>query len=91
MTEKTGLIVGILNIMRSCWDLPGDCNEGELFAYAEMLLNRIEIGVSTEALYAYLAKVQVDNLEMPASDAYREVVDRSVVLVKSSRQAPSPE
>ncbi len=91
MTEKTGLIVGILHIMRSFWDLPADCNEGELFAYAEMLLDRIETGVSTEALYAYLAKVQVGSLEMPASDAYREVVDRSVVLVKSSRQTPSQE
>jgi len=63
--------------------LPADCNEGELFAYAEMLLNRIETGVGREALYSYLANVQVDNLEMPPSDAYREIVDRSVALVKN--------
>jgi hypothetical protein len=81
MTDKTGLIGGISVIMRSCWDLPADCNDGELFAYAEMLLNRIQAGVGPEALYSYLAKVQVDNLEMPASDAYREIVDRSVALV----------
>jgi hypothetical protein len=91
MTDKTGLIVGILDIMRGSWDLPADCNEGELFAYAEMLLNRIETGVSTDALYADLAKVQVDNLEMPTSDAYREIVDRSIVLVKSPRGALSTE
>ncbi|HKN31133.1 MAG TPA: hypothetical protein VJY34_25965 [Roseiarcus sp.] len=83
MTDKRGLIGGILAIMRSCWDLPADCNEGELFAYAEMLLNRIETGVGREALYSYLANVQVDNLEMPPSDAYREIVDRSVALVKN--------
>lgn len=82
MTDKTGLVGGILDIMRSGWDLPADCNEGELFAYAEMLLKRIESGVSTDALYAYLVKVQVDHLEIPASDAYREIVDRSVDLVK---------
>ncbi len=83
MTDKRGLIGGILAIMRSCWDLPADCNEGELFTYAEMLLNRIETGVGREALYSYLANVQVDNLEMPPSDAYREIVDRSVALVKN--------
>ena len=81
MTDKTGLIGGILVIMRGCWDLPVDCNEGELFAYAEMLLNRIQSGVGREALYAYLANVQIDNLDMPASDAYREIVDWSVGLV----------
>ena len=31
----------IMDVMRSSWDLPADCNEGELFAYAEMLFDRI--------------------------------------------------
>jgi hypothetical protein len=70
--------------MRSCWDLPTDCNEGELFTYAEMLFDRIETGASKEALYSCLADVQVDNLEMPKSDAYREIVDRSVALARNS-------
>jgi hypothetical protein len=64
--------------MRSSWDLPADCNDGELFAYAEALVDRIEAGDSRQALCAYLA----DNLEMPKSDAYQEIVDRSVALVK---------
>ena len=87
MTDKTELVGGILDIMKSTWDLPADCNEGELFAYAEMLLNRIESGVCMDALYAYVAKVQTENLEMPGSDAAREIVDRSIALVKS---APAP-
>ncbi len=68
--------------MRSSWDLPADCNEGELVAYAEALVDRIEAGDSRQALCAYLAGVQVDHLEMPKSDAYQEIVDRSVALVK---------
>jgi hypothetical protein len=82
MTDKTGLIDAILDIMRSCWDLPADCNEGELFAYAEILLDRIQAGDSRNALCSFLADVQVKNLEMPRSDAYREIVDRSLALVK---------
>jgi hypothetical protein len=84
---KTGLIDGILNVMRSCWDLPADCNEGELFAYAEMLFDRIQAGDSWDALYSFLADVQVKNLEMPMSEAYREIVDASVALVTTSTGA----
>jgi hypothetical protein len=84
MTDKAGLIGGILVIMRSCWDLPADCNEGELFAYAEMLFDRIEAGNSKDGLYSYLADIQAKNLEMPGSDAWREIVDRSVALVRNS-------
>ena len=40
MTDKTDAIGGIMDIMKSCWDLPADCNEGELFAYAEALLEQ---------------------------------------------------
>ncbi len=83
MTDRTNLIGGILLIMRNHWDLPADCNEGELFTYAERLLDRIEAGDGMDALYAYLADVQIGNLEMPASAASREIVARSVALVKS--------
>ena len=84
MIDKTGAISGIIAIMQSSWDLPADCNEGELFAYAEILFDRIEAGDSKDALYAYLDGVQVDNLEMPKSDAFKGIVDRSLALVKTS-------
>jgi hypothetical protein len=71
--------------------LPADCNEGELFAYAEMLFDRIQAGDSWDALYSFLADVQVNNLEMPMSDAYREIVDRSVVLVGNWTETPPNE
>jgi hypothetical protein len=85
MTDKTALIIGISAVMRSHWDLPADCNEGELFAYAEGLFDRIEAGDKREALYSYLADVQANNLEMRPSDAYREIVDGSIALVGGSR------
>jgi hypothetical protein len=84
MTDKTDAIGGIIAIMKSCWDLPADCNEGELFAYAEVLFDRIRAGEDKDALHSHLAEVQTTNLEMPRSDAYREIVDRSIALVKSS-------
>ena len=83
MTDKIGLVDGISAVMRSFWDLPADCNEGELFAYAEMLFHRIRAGDGRDALYSFLADVQVNNLEMPMSDAYRDIVDRSVALVRN--------
>jgi hypothetical protein len=84
MTDKTDAIGAIIDIMKSCWDLPADCNEGELFAYAEVLFDRIDAGDDDEALYAYLADVQTNKLEMPPSDAYQEIVARSIALVKTS-------
>jgi hypothetical protein len=84
MTDKTDAIGGIIAIMKSCWDLPADCNEGELFTYAEVLFDRIQAGDNHDALYAYLADAQTNKLEMPPSDAYREIVDRSVALVETS-------
>jgi lactate dehydrogenase-like 2-hydroxyacid dehydrogenase len=84
VTDRTSLIGGILAIMQSCWDLPADCNDGELFAYAEVLADRIEAGDGRDALYACLAEVQADNLEMPKSGAYKEIVDRSVALLTNS-------
>jgi hypothetical protein len=49
-----------------------------------MLFDRIDTGASKEALYSYLAGVQVENLEIPRSDASEEIVDRSVALVRNS-------
>ncbi len=84
MNDKTRLIGGVTEIMKSCWDFPADCNDGELFTYAEALVDRIAAGDTMDALYDYLARVQVDSLEMAASDAYRPIVDRAVALVKAS-------
>ena len=76
----------ILDVMKSAWDLPADCNEGELFAYAETLYDRIVGGDGKDALYAYLAGVQVDNLEMPPSDIFKAIVDRALALADDWRE-----
>jgi hypothetical protein len=83
MTDEIGPVGSIVAVMRGCWDLPADCNDGELFTYAEILFDRIEAHESKEALYLYLAHVQVDKLEMPRSEAFKEIVDRSVALMKN--------
>jgi hypothetical protein len=83
--DKAGRIGEILNVMRNTWDLPADCNEGELFAYAETLYDRIASGDGRDALYAYLEGVQADNLEMPPSDAFRAIVDRALALSEDRR------
>jgi hypothetical protein len=80
MTDKTSRISEIVEVMVNTWDLPADCNEGELFTYAETLYDRIVAGDSKEDLYAYLSEVQVDHLEMAKSDAFRAIVDRAVEL-----------
>jgi hypothetical protein len=82
MTDKTGRIGEIVEVMLNTWDLPADCNEGELFTYAERLYDRIIAGDSVDKLYAYLSEVQVDHLEMAKSDAFRAIVDRAVELSK---------
>lgn len=82
MAYKTDAISKIIDIMKDSWDLPADCNEGELFAYAEILFDRIEAGESREALYAYLSGVQVESLDMAKSDAFKGIVDRSLALVR---------
>jgi hypothetical protein len=71
--------------MRSTWDLPADCNEGELFTYAETLYDRIARSERKDMLCAYLAGVQTDNLEMPPSDAFKAIVDRSLALAEDWR------
>jgi hypothetical protein len=80
MADKTTEIGEIVQIMLNTWDLPADCNEGELFTYAEKLYDRIAAGDSKDALYGYLSEVQIDHLEMPKSDAFKAIVDRAVEL-----------
>jgi hypothetical protein len=82
MADKTSRIGEIIEVMLDTWDLPADCNEGELFTYAEVLYDRIAAGDSKDKLYAYLSEVQVDHLEMAKSDAFRAIVDRAVELAK---------
>ena len=84
MTDKTELIARIIGVMRDHWDFPADCNDGELFTYAEILFDRIGAGEEREELCAYLAKVQVEKLEMSMSDAYREIVDGSIAVMGSA-------
>ena len=55
MADKMGRISEIVEVMRDSWDLPADCNEGELFAYAGTLYDRIAAGTSKDELYAYLS------------------------------------
>ncbi len=85
-SDKSARIGEILDVMRNTWDLPADCNEGELFAYAETLYDRIVGGDGKEALYAYLSDVQTDNLEMPPSDAFMAIVDRALALADDWRE-----
>jgi hypothetical protein len=80
MADKTTQIGKIVEVMLNTWDLPADCNEGELFTYAEALYDRIAAGDSQEQLYAYLSEAQVDKLEMAKSDAFKAIVDRAVEL-----------
>jgi hypothetical protein len=80
MSDKTTRIGEIVKVMLDTWDLPADCNEGELFTYAETLYDRIAAGDSKDALYAYLSEVQVDQLEMPKSGDFRQIVDSAVEL-----------
>jgi hypothetical protein len=78
MADKTAQIGEIVKVMLSTWDLPPDCNEGELFTYAETLYDRIAAGESKDQLYAYLSDVQVDHLELTKSDDFKTIVDRAL-------------
>ena len=81
MADRAIRIGEIVKVMLNTWDFPADCNEGELFTYAETLYDRIAAGDSKDKLYAYLSEVQVDYLEMAKSDEFRAIVDRAVELV----------
>jgi hypothetical protein len=80
MDGRIAQIGKIVEVMLNTWDLPPDCNEGELFTYAETLYDRIMAGEGKDQLYAYLAEVQVDHLELAKSDDFRTIVDRAIAL-----------
>ncbi len=82
MADRTSQIGEIVKVMLDTWDLPADCNEGELFTYAEMLSDRNAAGESKDQLYAYLSEVQVDHLELAKSDDFKTIVDRAVELAR---------
>ena len=77
---NTAPIDAVVDVMKGAWDLPADCNDGELFAYAEVLCDRICAGASRDDLYRFLADVQVGKLGLPASYAHRAIVDQAVAL-----------
>ena len=86
MTDKTGPVNSIVAVMRGCWDLPADCNDGELFTYAEILFDRIQAG--REQGCALLvprrrAGRQIGNAEVWSP----KIVDRSVALMKNPTDA----
>ena len=64
LAGRTAIIGDIVAVMREWWDLPADCNDGELFTYAEMLLDRIEAGEAREPLCRFLAEIQKDRLDI---------------------------
>ena len=80
MADRTARIGEIVEVMLDTWNLPADCNKGELFTYAETLHDRILAGEGRQALYAYLSEVQVKQLEMAKSDDFRKIVDRAIEL-----------
>ncbi len=80
-TDKSARIGEILDVMRNTWDLPADCNEGELYTYAEILLDRIEAGEDKTALHAFLAETRA-KLDMPSSDAALAIAERAVALTR---------
>jgi tRNA A37 N6-isopentenylltransferase MiaA len=84
MGDEMSRISAIVEAMRDNWDLAADCNEGELFTYAERLYDRIAAGDSKDQLYAYLSEVQVDRLEMAKSDDFRRIVDRALELARQA-------
>ena len=84
MGDKTRRIGDIVEVMRDTWDLPADCNEGELFTYAETLYDRIQAGDGKDELYSYLSGVQVEHLGMAKSDAFRRIVDCAVELAREN-------
>jgi len=84
MADNGERVDGIVAIMRGRWDLPADCNEGELFAYAEHLLNRLRAGDPPAALSGWLAGVQTDKLDMPPSDAAADIVVQAAAFLDAS-------
>jgi hypothetical protein len=85
MIDDDRLIEGILVIMRACWNLPSDLEEGELEGFAAELLKRIQAGDSKLALDGYLSLVQANKLRIPPPNAWSEIVDRATILIRNSQ------
>ncbi len=83
MAGRADQIGAIVEIMKSEWDLPADCNEGELYTYAEILFDRIEAGEDKAGLYAFAEATQA-KLDMPPSGLGRAVVDAAIALGRGS-------
>ena len=81
--DRLRLIGAIIDVMKASWDTPADCNDGELFTYAEVLFDRIQAGEAKDALDQYLAGVQTERLGIPASHAHSEIVEHSLALVRA--------
>ncbi len=81
---RTAIIGDIVAAMREWWDLPADCNDGELFTYAGMLFDRIEAGEAREPLCRFLAEIQKDRLDMAESEAPAKIVDRAFEVAAAS-------
>ena len=84
MPTEPDQVDGIVTIMKSHWDLPADCNEGELIGFAEKLLHMIKQGENARSIYSYLGSVQAGNLEIEDSDAYIAIAEKAVALVKNA-------
>jgi len=84
--ERNNLTNAIVDLMHDSWDTPADCNDGELFTYAELLLDRIEAGENRASLDAFLSEVQREKLGIPASGAHQAILDRALALVGPARK-----
>ena len=65
--------------------MPADCNDGELYTYAEHLRDRIIAGDDAAGLEGYLQAIQRDKFDMPESDAYRVIVEGAVATSVAER------
>jgi hypothetical protein len=91
VTEETSFIDAIVALMRDNWNLPTDCNDGELYTYAEHLADRLRTGDDSSALDAYLRAIQTDKLDMPDSPAYRVIAERAAGIRKRVARTESAE
>jgi hypothetical protein len=79
--KRIHMINALVDIMHDSWDTPADCNDGELFTYGELLLDRIEAGEDRAALNTFLSEVQTERLGIPASGAHQVILDRALALI----------
>ena len=81
MTGETSSIDAIVTLMRDNWDMPADCNDGELYAYAEHLRDRIIAGDDAAGLEGYLLAIQTEKLDMPDSAACRLIARGALAIL----------